>query len=81
MRHEMDHMFDRFEYGFMRLPTLFEAVNGLVAPKIDIREDATPITIEAELQGMKKDIAVTLSNGILTMKGVPAALAARLNRG
>jgi len=28
MRHEMDHMFDRFEYGFMRLPTLFEAVNG-----------------------------------------------------
>jgi len=40
-----------------------------VAPKIDIREDATSITIEAELRGMKKDIAVTLSNGILTIKG------------
>jgi hypothetical protein len=35
MRHKMDHTFDRFEHGFLRLPTLFEAENGIiVAPKI-----------------------------------------------
>jgi HSP20 family protein len=36
-----------------------------VAPKIDVREDAASITIAAELPG----VAVTLSNGILTIKG------------
>jgi HSP20 family protein len=35
-----------------------------------VREDASSITIEAELPGVEeKDVSVTLANGVLTIKG------------
>jgi len=41
-----------------------------MAPELDVRESATAITVEAELPGVdEKDISVTLSNGILSIKG------------
>ena len=71
MRGEMDRMFERFEHGFPRFPHLFRADHASVmVPELDVRENATAITVEAELPGVEeKDISVTLSNGILSIKG------------
>jgi len=41
-----------------------------MVPELDVRENATATTVEAELPGVEeKDISVTLSNGILSIKG------------
>ena len=71
MRSEMDRMFERFEHGFPRFPNLFRAENGtVVVPELDVRDNTTSITIEAELPGVEeKDVSVTLVNGVLTIKG------------
>jgi HSP20 family protein len=72
MRNEMDRMFERFEHGFPRFPALFRQENGggVMVPELDVRETANAVTIEAELPGVEeKDISVTLSNGVLTIKG------------
>jgi|SRR5262245_47146778 len=70
MREEMDKMFERFEHGFPRWPTLFRQGNGIVVPELDVRENSTFITVEAELPGVdEKDVSVTLANGVLTVKG------------
>ena len=37
---------------------------------LDVRENTTSLTIEAELPGVEeKDVSVTLSNGLLSIKG------------
>ncbi|HWB44103.1 MAG TPA: Hsp20/alpha crystallin family protein [Hyphomicrobiaceae bacterium] len=71
MRSEMDRMFERFEHGFPRFPQLFGAENGgMLMPELDVRENTTSFTIEAELPGVaEKDVTVTLANGVLTIKG------------
>jgi HSP20 family protein len=70
MREEMDKMFERLEHGLPRLPTLFRQGNGIVVPELDVRENNTSITVEAELPGVdEKDVSVTLANGVLTIKG------------
>jgi HSP20 family protein len=72
MRDEMDRMFERFEHGLPRWPTLFWHGNGMtmVVPELDVRENSDSITIEAELPGVEeKDVSVTLANGMLTIKG------------
>lgn len=74
MRSEMDRMFERFEHGFPRLPGLFRhggaAAGAMMVPELDVRENTTSITIEAELPGVEeKDVTVTLSNGVLSIKG------------
>ena len=72
MRSEMDRMFERFEHGFPRFPHLFrsEAGAAVVVPELDVRENTTSITVEAELPGVEeKDVSVTLANGVLTIKG------------
>jgi HSP20 family protein len=71
MRHEMDRMFERFEHGFPRLPSLFRPETGtFMVPELDVRDNTTSLTIEAELPGVEeKDVSVTLSNGVLTIKG------------
>ena len=70
MREEMDKMFERFEHGLPRWPTLFRQGNGIVVPELDVRENSTSITVEAELPGVdEKDVSVTLANGVLTIKG------------
>jgi len=71
MRDEMDKIFQRFEQGFPRWPSLLRHGNGgIMVPELDVRENTTSITIEAELPGVEeKDVSVTLANGILTIKG------------
>jgi len=68
----MDRVFDTFlGSGFGRLNWPARADwNETIAPKVDVRETEGELVIEAELPGMdEKDVSVTLSNGLLTMKG------------
>lgn len=70
MRDDMDRLFERFEHGWPRWPTLFSRDERLTVPELDVRESTNAITVEAELPGVdEKDITVTLTNGILTIKG------------
>jgi HSP20 family protein len=72
MREEMDRVFDQFERGFPRWPSVWRrgGGGGLMSPELDVRESADAITIEAELPGVdEKDISVTVANGMLTIKG------------
>jgi HSP20 family protein len=69
MRDEMDHVFERFESGWPRWPTLFRR-DGITVPQLDVRENTNSIVIEAELPGVEeKDVSVSLANGVLTIKG------------
>jgi len=72
MRAEMNRVFDSFlGRSFGGLPSLSQAGWGeLLAPSIDLREADKEFVVEAELPGMdEKDVSVTLSNGVLTLKG------------
>lgn len=72
MRDEMDRMFERFERGWPRLPSVFGAGadSGLMVPELDVHDNGKQITIEADLPGVEeKDVTVTLASGILTIKG------------
>jgi HSP20 family protein len=69
MRDEMDRVFERFESGWPRLPTLFRR-DGITVPQLDVRENTKSIVVEAELPGVEeKDVSVSLANGVLTIKG------------
>jgi len=68
MRDEMERMFERLEHGLARWPSVFR--HGNLVPELDVRENATSITIEAELPGVEeKDISVTFANGVLAIRG------------
>ena len=72
MRTEMDRVFDSFlGRSFGGLPALSRAGWGqMLAPSIDLREADKEFVVEAELPGLdEKDVSVTLSNGVLTLKG------------
>jgi HSP20 family protein len=70
MRDDMDRLFERFERGWPRWPTLYSRDERLTVPELDVRESTDAITIEAELPGVnEKDVTVTLANGVLTIKG------------
>ncbi len=72
MRSEMDRVFDSFlGRGIGRFPMLAKTEDSdVVVPSIDVRETDSEFVVEAELPGMdEKDVSVTLSNGILTLKG------------
>ena len=72
MRNEMDRLFERFEHGWPRLPSLFSrgAEGGDMMLELDIHENAQQFTIEADLPGVdEKDVTVTLANGMLCIKG------------
>ncbi|MGE0626577.1 MAG: Hsp20/alpha crystallin family protein [Hyphomicrobiaceae bacterium] len=74
MRSEMDRMLERFEYGWPRLPNVFSGSGfgrgGDIVPAVDVHDNPKSLTIEVELPGVtQKDVSVTLSNGILTIKG------------
>ncbi len=66
LRKEMDHLFERFlEPAWSEFPTL-----GAWEPKVDITETTDTVVVKAELPGVdQKDIAVSLQEGILTIKG------------
>lgn len=73
MRADLDRVFDRFERGWPGLSGLglsrFGEHVGL-ATKLDVREEDNRIIIEADLPGVaEKDVAVTFTDGVLTIKG------------
>ena len=79
-RTEMDRLFDRFAggWGMPSLRRMFEAepafryesTFSVPSPAVDITEDAAGYKVTAELPGMsEKEIEVTLSDGMLTLKG------------
>ncbi len=68
LRNEMDSLFDTFYRGFELEP--FESRIGTFAPHIDVSESDKEIKVSAELPGMdEKDIDVSLSDNMLTIKG------------
>lgn len=71
MRTEMDRLFDRFETGWPSLPRAFGALAGdNMRPDLDVHDNGKQITVEIDLPGIdEKDVAVTLANGVLTVKG------------
>jgi HSP20 family protein len=66
LRKEMDRLFERFlEPMWPEMPTL-----GEWEPKLDVAETKDSVTVKAELPGVEqKDIAVSLQEGVLTIKG------------
>jgi HSP20 family protein len=62
----MDRLFDRFlEPAWSEMPAL-----GDWSPTVDVSEDKDAVTVKAELPGVEqKDIAVSLQEGMLTIKG------------
>jgi len=80
LRQEIDHLFDDFftgafapfsRYGFGEKPLgRLEPIFGRTLPQVDIRETDKEYRISAELPGMEeKDIDVTLSEGMVTIRG------------
>ncbi|MCL4764611.1 MAG: Hsp20/alpha crystallin family protein [Hyphomicrobiaceae bacterium] len=72
MRDEMDRMFERFERGWPRLPSLISRGLGreTMLPDVDVHENGKQITVEVDLPGVEeKDVSVTMANGMLTIKG------------
>lgn len=70
MRDEMDRVFERFESGWPRLPSLFRRNGAITVPELDVRETTDSFIVEAELPGVdEKDVSVTFANGMLTIKG------------
>ncbi|MBF0506624.1 MAG: Hsp20/alpha crystallin family protein [Nitrospirae bacterium] len=68
LQRDMNSLFDNFFRGFG--PETFESRMGLFTPQIDVSETDKEIRISAELPGMdEKDIEVSLSKDILTIKG------------
>jgi HSP20 family protein len=59
---------DQFFQDLANVPQGGEA--GLLAPAIDVSEDATRITVTAELPGLeKKDIELSVKDGVLSLRG------------
>lgn len=66
LRKEMDRLFDRFlEPVWPQMPAL-----GEWEPTLDVSESKDAVTVKAELPGVEqKDIAVSLQDGVLIIKG------------
>lgn len=71
LHNEMDRVFRSFERGWPRWPSLLQGGGAeITLPSLDVHENTTAITIEADLPGLdEKDVSVTLANGVLTIKG------------
>ncbi len=80
LRKRMDQLFDDYMRGWPRFPPLardlWEAEpfagmrHGMLDVRFDISESDAALDVSAELPGMEeKDIEVTLSDGVLTIKG------------
>ncbi len=72
LRAEMDRLFDHFAKGFG--PSMFEPFSDegaeIAVPAVDFAESDKAFTVTAELPGIEeKDIDVTVSGGMLTIKG------------
>ena len=72
MRSEIDRLFDSFlTNGLTGLPRLAPVFgDGQVMPKVEVRESAKELVIDAELPGLKEeDVDVTLRDGVLRITG------------
>ena len=72
MRDEMNRVFERFEHGLPRWPSVFAHSMGqqLVVPELDIHDEGKQLVIEVELPGVdEKNVTATIANGLLTIKG------------
>jgi HSP20 family protein len=77
MRSEFDRLFDRFSgFGFPAMRRMFDLAPAIEpsftfnAPAVDVTEDDKAYKITAELPGLsEKDIDVSVSGDILTLKG------------
>ena len=68
LHREVDRVFRDFGRGAW--PAVFSGGNGEVVPQIDISETDDAFEVTAELPGVdEKDIDVSLSDNILTIKG------------
>lgn len=70
LRDQVDRVFDSFFGGF-GMPSLASRVGRTeLRPLVDVSETDDALMISADLPGMdEKDIDVTITNGILTLKG------------
>jgi HSP20 family protein len=70
LRSEMDQLFDSFLTGALPSPRFLEGWQDTLVPSLDMREDGSCVTIEAELPGLDiKDVELTVDNGVLTLTG------------
>lgn len=77
LRREIDRVFEDFNTGFWRTPSLFESMPSLararsfaVAPAIDVAEHDKAYEVSAELPGLdEKNVEVKVANGVLSIKG------------
>lgn len=84
LRKRMDQLFDEYMHGWPRFPSLardlwdtsllgepFARLRGeMVDVRFDVSESDQALEITAELPGMdEKDVEVTLSDGLLSIKG------------
>ena len=69
-RREMDQLFNGFLSEWPARTSLMERQFGSFVPEIDVAETDKEIRVTAELPGMEeKDVEVTLTEGVLTIKG------------
>jgi len=74
MRTDLDRVFQRFErgwpgFGSFGLANRDWGDDGMAA-SLDVRDEGDKLVIEADLPGVEeKDVAVTLSGGVLSIKG------------
>jgi HSP20 family protein len=70
LRSEMDQLFDSFLTGAFPSPRFLEGWREGLLPALDMREDGSCVTIEAELPGLDiKDVELTVENGVLSISG------------
>lgn len=70
LQKEIDRVFDDFGHGSFWPFADAGGVAARLSPSIDVSETDNAIEVTAELPGVEeKDIDVTLSNGMLTIKG------------
>jgi HSP20 family protein len=70
MRADMDRLLERFENGWPRLPAAFRGGGDMLVPELDVCDDGKQLVIETDLPGVdEKDVTVTLTSGVLTIKG------------
>jgi HSP20 family protein len=69
LQHEMNRLFDEAFAGFGAIGSP-RALDEYRAPRLDIRETADALEIEADLPGVdEKDLDVQLTDNILTIRG------------
>lgn len=70
LQREMNRMFDRFFSDFTPARWWDEETGMGYFPRVDVKENAKEIRVEAELPGMdEKDIEISISDDVLTLHG------------